>query len=512
MRVQLFAFKKSGQPGFENIGVSRIAAFLQSKGIDVVLTYMSYDKDADTEFAKVDLESDLFGFSSYSSYIEYIFTISKMIKEKKESALVFLGSRFVTDAADLILDEYRHIDFIVLGHGEYPIYDVIKGLENKESIHHIAMNNNYIKTREQREGKESCNIDINLLPWPNRDYLKSSNELSAYISSSHGCVGRCTFCTVTRQNAKWSGRDIDDVITEISDIYKNTGIRSFIFTDGSLEDPGEKGKERIRQFCLQLKKHPVKFAFRCFLRAETFRDNERDREILKLMKEAGFTNIYVGIEAGNEDDLRLFNKKATLEDNNGILNLFSELGIEPLYGYIILNPYSDESRLKMNYDFLVKHKCYDLEHFINAVRVYYNTPMYKKLKKDNLIPESYSYRDFCSYNCINEQTGKILSFLKEYFYMSKVVPYYTNFYSFLHYYKYFQAISVSLDDIQDSLDSLKWELFSQCRDYFEMLYIDNDIEMCIKQYDTFERNIIKLYDKSEVIKGKLLKKYIMQTC
>lgn len=47
------------------------------------------------------------------------------------------------------------------------------------------------------------------------------------------------------------------------------------------------------------------------------------------MKKAGFHNIFVGIESGNDDDLLLYNKQTTVKENEKFLKLCKKVGIEP---------------------------------------------------------------------------------------------------------------------------------------------------------------------------------------
>ena len=84
---------------------------------------------------------------------------------------------------------------------------------------------------------------------------------------------------------------------------------------------------------------------------------QEDKELLKLMSKAGFASMFVGIEAANDKDLKIYNKKARTEDNYTIMRLLREADIYPVIGFINLNPYSTHQTVKINLDFLINQNC-----------------------------------------------------------------------------------------------------------------------------------------------------------
>ena len=63
-----------------------------------------------------------------------------------------------------------------------------------------------------------------------------------------------------------------------------------------------------------------------------------NEEITRLMKEAGCRRVYLGLETGNQDTLKLMNKKATLEEGRNAVQLFHEAGIEVAAFFIVGYP------------------------------------------------------------------------------------------------------------------------------------------------------------------------------
>ena len=97
----------------------------------------------------------------------------------------------------------------------------------------------------------------------------------------------------------------------------------------------------------------------------------------------------MGVESGNDDDLRLYNKRATVQDNHKILDLLRRVNIEAKWGFIMLNPYSTQDKLRQNYDFLTINYSYDPFHFMSFLMIYINSQLYTKTREDNLLLDSF---------------------------------------------------------------------------------------------------------------------------
>lgn len=52
------------------------------------------------------------------------------------------------------------------------------------------------------------------------------------------------------------------------------------------------------------------------------------------MAAAGFTMVYIGIESGNERDLEIYNKRASIEDNHNAISLLANM--ESMYLWDLL--------------------------------------------------------------------------------------------------------------------------------------------------------------------------------
>ena len=106
----------------------------------------------------------------------------------------------------------------------------------------------HIQTREDTFQKKARVTDLQTVPSPSNDYiLDVKNKTSARIYASKGCCANCSFCSTNLYCNKWMGRPIDNVVQDIFEINRISGIQHFIINDGSFEDPGTLGKQRIEE-------------------------------------------------------------------------------------------------------------------------------------------------------------------------------------------------------------------------------------------------------------------------
>ena len=76
---------------------------------------------------------------------------------------------------------------------------------------------------------------------------------------------------------------------------------------------------------------------------------------LRLLKRSGLDCVLLGVESGNEADLKLFNKALKLEDNIKAIQILDEEDIAPTYGFINYTPFSTIEGLAQNNEFISKY-------------------------------------------------------------------------------------------------------------------------------------------------------------
>ncbi len=422
---------------FEDMGIAYIASYLRKKGCDV-----SIMREA---LASIDIESigkkewNFIGFSVYDLNLPDVLAAAKKLKgyHSLKKSVFFAGGYTATLDYKRLL-QGGAIDYIIMGEGELTAYDSINALYKGNTLDNIPgvayKAGKEIVVNPKRKFVE----DLDSLPWPSRDLLMEKEYRVAIISSSRGCTGNCSFCVSKKYWGKWRGRSVKNTVDEMQYITQAYNINNFYIIDCSLDDPGIPSG-RLESLMDEIIQRNLTIYFNAYMKADFQRD--ATPLLIQKMKEAGLCGLMVGIESGNQDDLNLYNKAATVEDNYGIMDLLLKHEIAVTIGFIMFNPFSTYERLLKNIEFLDHYDlAYNIEYVVSGYIVYSGNSLNDMIKKNGLWNDaggrfySYTMKDkriytFAKYlleylQAINSHTNDLLMRIQRYMipfgYWSKV--------------------------------------------------------------------------------------------
>jgi len=505
MEVGLISLTESRQ--VELLGLERIATYLREQDVVVRFSQLLTDLQSTVNcetimklqtkiFQDIPKSTKILGFTMHFPNAEIIFKLANALKKARSDIIIFVGSQFATSCYKFILNDCPDIDYVILGDGEQPVNSLIKAIyeqRSTEDIPGVVCKNNI------DEAHIKPKIDLTHFNFIDRDMLKNGHNLwRPHILSSEGCVGRCTFC----QEGKWKGRNVEEVVNEIIQFYEQFGNRNYFFVDSSFDGAGNAGKERIRKFCNYILAYPIRFSFECHLRADTFFDEDED--LIKLMRKAGFTQVFIGIESGNQRDLTLYGKIAKVDDNYRTLRLFRKCDINVISGFIMFHPFSDIYTIRENYYFLKENAESQFLNYLKKLYIYYDSELYhyynKKdvLKKYNYLkPEIYDFQDsYIQY--IHQKAIPVLA-------KSKIPQYAIKCHQVSNTYFTFKALFP--DEIQRYTEihfKIKNSVATIAEEYFYNIFVDYNIDKAIKEIDLLERNLKKIYDEAQNFRFRIL--------
>jgi len=504
IRTQLVSSSFEDGLMLENIGIGRIKSYLDKYGKYVEVVHLESPKIEEC-IKDIDMSCDIIGLSMYSNNLDLLFELAKRAKNINPNIIIICGSKFVTSFYEDVLerDTSNLIDLIVLGDGESAMLKIIELCEQNADLKQGLVNEVNIVWKNNTLDKRPVVLNVASLPWPDRSYLIKNQRVAALIADAQGCIGNCSFCSVKDYHKGWDGRTAEDIFCEIKWLHNNTNARFFIFTSGSFDDPGEKGKKKIEELCKMILDEELKISFRCFMRTESFKDTDQDRTLLMLMKQAGFNEVYLGLESGNEEDLKIFNKRATLLDNETALRIFKEADIYVgSFGFIMLNPYSTSKSLRENYYFLAKQNEYKVFNYTTQIIAYKNTQLYERMLKDCLIASNSSAQQYFGihkYKYMDNKVASIADFLKENFNQDIIGVYTRNAYLLPTLIHSFYRFWDDGDKRRDQLNSLINEQATILKSYFYHLYVEQNIEYCKSNISFFISQLNELNKRFDVL-------------
>ena len=175
--------------------------------------------------------------------------------------------------------------------------------------------------------------DIRQTPAPMWELADLRHYGSVSIQYSRGCPFNCEFCNVTalfghRPRTKAAGQ----LVAELDALYDVGWRGSVFFVDDNLIGKRKELKDDVLPALIRWRKDKVGFSFS----TEVTIDLADDDELMRLMTQAGFNQVFVGIETPFEDSLAECNKHQNLKrDLVGSVKRIQRAGIQVQGGFIV---------------------------------------------------------------------------------------------------------------------------------------------------------------------------------
>jgi anaerobic magnesium-protoporphyrin IX monomethyl ester cyclase len=263
---------------------------------------------------------DLIGISIPFSCQHYVgHRIARLIKQLNPNIPIVSGGNHVTAASEKIGADC--FDYLIMGEGEYSFLHLLDELNNYGETDHIAR----IYPNGNRNPDHIMNLDD--LPFPALDLMPLSKlwySRPRWINmvATRGCIFNCIFCSIhTIMGYTIRRRSVENVISEIMKWKHEYRIQEVYFEDDNLTANRRWAKDLFQRIAdLKL---GIRFHVRNGIRADMV-----DRELLSLMRKAGFQDFMISPESGSQRTLDvIIGKKAKLEDYENAIRLAQEIGL-----------------------------------------------------------------------------------------------------------------------------------------------------------------------------------------
>lgn len=276
------------------------------------------------------------------------------------------GPLFTTGYDDLGFDD---VDHLVLSEAENVLPLFLKDLE-KGCAKHIYVS-------DERP-------DITGTPVPTWSLVSSDKYQSMMIQYSRGCPFDCEFCDIVVLNGhKPRTKDKDQIVAELDALYKDGWRGSVFFVDDNFIGNKRKLKSETLPAIMEWmerKKHPFSFF------TEASMNLADDGELMRLMVEAGFDTVFVGIESPNEESLEECNKIPN--KNRDLLASVKKIqnhGFQVQGGFIVGFDSDPLSIFKSQINFIQKSGI--VTAMVGLLIAPPGTRLYKRMKRENrLLP------------------------------------------------------------------------------------------------------------------------------
>jgi radical SAM superfamily enzyme YgiQ (UPF0313 family) len=310
------------------LGSVLLGTIMRNKGYDVRV----YIEDiAPVDMSEV-LSADFVGVSTLTSTAPQSYRLADRVRAA--GIPVAIGGTHVTFLPN---EGLQHADFVVRGEGELAFQELVDAIQAGEGFEKIQ-NLSFLQDGQPvhvPERPKIANLDINPIPdYPLIHGWKPGGVVS--IATSRGCPFSCTFCSVPGMYGHaFRTHTIDRVVEELKVRRDSTYV---FFAD----DIFTANKKRVKELLSRMIKAGLTPEWGAQVRTETV----DDPELLKLMKDSGCFNVYVGFESINPRTLKLFQKKQDLDKINRAVDRFHEQNIR-IHGMFVVG--SDEDDVETIY-------------------------------------------------------------------------------------------------------------------------------------------------------------------
>jgi radical SAM superfamily enzyme YgiQ (UPF0313 family) len=236
---------------------------------------------------------DMVGISSlFSPYYREVFRCAEEIKARL-SVPILVGGSHASALPEMML-KHQSIDFVIRGEGERPLVEFLQAWLQGKDLDHVP-NLGYKQNGSLYLNPLEPPFSIEELPLPDlSDFSEKKYQLEGnplcFIVTSRGCPHHCAFCSVQQTfGSTYRRRSNESTLREIKQRVCE-GYRVFDFEDDNLTFD----MEAMKALCREL--HETfpsgKISFRA-MNGISFHDV--DGELLRLMKEAGFTHLNLSL-------------------------------------------------------------------------------------------------------------------------------------------------------------------------------------------------------------------------
>lgn len=350
-----------------NVGFVYVAGSLRAAGyeVDYYDAMSLWHKWPEIEERIRAFNPDVVCTTSFTASVGHALELTALAKKINPKIVTVHGNVHVTFCYDEILTaEHDTVDFVVRGEGEVTLVNLLNCLNeggDPAAIPGLAF---------WRDGAvvatpKAANIqDLDALPtawdlveWPIYTYRAKHNARLAIVSSSRGCMEKCSFCSQQLfWSQSWRARSAENFVAELEMLRDKYGVEVAMLSD---EIPTFDRERWVKILNLMIeRKVGVKL-----LMETRVDDILRDEDIMDLYREGGVEHIYVGVEAGDQATLDLFNKNTKVEQSKRAIDIINAADIVSETSFVLGMPDDTPESIAATIE-LAKHYNPDMGFFL----------------------------------------------------------------------------------------------------------------------------------------------------
>ncbi len=283
----------------------------------------------------------LVGIQCYSMDLPQVKNLLETVKNHDPEVTTIIGGAHPTAAPAQCLVQFgpELLDFVIAGEAERGFPLLLAVLEAGQVTFEEIPGLGWREGEGVRLNEPEFLEDLDSLGMPAWDLISPENypfsphgvvcmnQPVAPVMATRGCPYLCTFCSTAGQ--PFRKRSAGLFLEEVQLLYQTHGIREFHMVDDNFTMDMDYARDLLEGLIrLDLK---ASWSTPNGVRLERL-----DREIIELMKKAGFYSIAVGIESGSDRIRKLIRKGSTTDEVRRKIRMVRDAGGIDITGFFML--------------------------------------------------------------------------------------------------------------------------------------------------------------------------------
>ena len=256
----------------------------------------------------------IIGITAYTRERFHAYGLIKAIRENIPRSLIVVGGRHFGFLPDETLSALPQVDIVVRGEGEITFREICDAVYNETDFSDIKgityrHDQNIISNPDrplERDIDQFRCFDIDDAKHFQKYSLLGQTKLDPHdryftVLASRGCPNKCVFCSLSAEKVRM--RSVENILEEIEDKIRFTGVRNVSFIDPSLT----LNRKFVVELCEKMIENKMKLKWNCYSRVNI------ETDLLDVMREAGLASVEIGLESASPKVLKAIRKNINLE-------------------------------------------------------------------------------------------------------------------------------------------------------------------------------------------------------
>ena len=319
--------RPGGYSKFLPVGIASVMTYFHENDYEFSLLDIDIN-EYDDEYVENYIKANKFDFvlcGSIVTHYKWIKWFVNMVKKHQPTACTITGNSVAGSIPEVFLKNTEG-DIVITGEGEVSAYEAVEAIrlgKDLKDVEGISFRDNQgdIVINPARKAAK-----INELPEINWDffdverYLEKAETMpdtndspeamrSMPVVTARGCAFKCTFCHYVFWDDPYRNRSPQSIIDEIKHRIEQYNVNYIHFWD----DLSFASAIQVEKFCDAVIESGLKFKWMATVRVDLFsRANLSDEDTLRVakkMKQCGCYCCGFALESGNEEIMKMMNKK-----------------------------------------------------------------------------------------------------------------------------------------------------------------------------------------------------------